>query len=184
MIDIRGEIVLNLENQRFKGNVLDIGVNNYGIVYNICNESKSNLEVDYLQNGKDKVKGRQYNSCVMFLGMSSLLFEKNKVKIFEMISRHLDENGKLFIWDIQKKRGEIIDVDIKVVLPYRKIKTINYRDYNIITKQGRNSLEVLLEKKFEIIVSRDINGLFYIEAQKKRRKLNEEKESNTSGNKL
>ncbi len=181
---MKGDMVLNLENQRFKGNVLDVGVNNYGIVYNICNESKGNLEVDYVQNGKDKVQGGQYHSCVMFLAMSSLLLDKDKIKIFNMISKHLVENGKLFIWDIPKKRGEIIDVDIKIVLPYRKIKTINYRDYNPITKRDRYSLEMLLEKKFEITVARDINGLFYIEAQKKRRNINEEKESDTSGDKF
>ena len=41
------EVILDMSNINFKGNTLDVGINNYGIIYNILKQTESEISVDY-----------------------------------------------------------------------------------------------------------------------------------------
>ena len=98
------EIVLDIQNEIIEGNVLDIGVENYGIVYNIIKQQNKDISIDYINGKEEKVnieKG-SYNSCVLFFSLSSLWLNNNKINLIKDIYNYLNDNGNLYIWDIDK----------------------------------------------------------------------------------
>lgn len=166
---MKGDIIINMENVRFNGNVLDIGYNNYGVIYNICRYKNNEVNIEFFGEDSEQENNELdgYNSCALFLTFSKLLFKGGKNKLLDVIYNYLDNDGVLYIWDIDKKRGEVLDVNIKVILPYRKIKNIVYKDYNILKESNIKLTEELLKNKFTIVSSRGSNGIHYIKAQKK-----------------
>ncbi|SHH25294.1 hypothetical protein [Clostridium grantii] len=166
---MKGDIIVNMENIRFNGDVLDIGYDNWGIIYNICRTSKETMDVKYIKESKSAHnEGKDnYNTCASFLTFGRMLSKKEKSKFIQRIYEYLDKDGFLYIWDIDKKRGETIDVSIKVILPYRKIKSLQHKDFNLLKQNNLNEIKELLNSKFEILYEKDSNGMFYIKAQKK-----------------
>lgn len=166
---MKGDIIINMEDVHFDGNVLDIGYDNYGVIYNICRDKNNTVNIDFLEEYREQENNglNSYNSCALFLTFSKLLFKGGKNKLLDVIYNYLDNDGVLYIWDIDKKRGEVLDVNIKVILPYRKIKNIAYKDYNIFKESNIKLTQDLLSNKFTIASSRGSNGMHYIKAQKK-----------------
>lgn len=172
---IEEEILINLENQRFKGNVLDVGFSNYGIAYNIYKLSNKEFNVEYI-NGNDNtvnVKENYYDSCVMFLAFSSIMFKIRKKALLEEVFKYLKEDGYIYIWDIEKKYGKTFNDKVKVLMPDRKVKELEIKDYNIFKESSQKSTLELLSQHFDIICSKSLRNIYYIKAQKKRRIKNE-----------
>lgn len=172
---IEGEILINLENERFKGNVLDVGLSNYGIAYNIYKLSNKEFNVEYI-NGNDNntnVEENYYDSCVMFLAFSSIMFKIRKKILVEEVFKYLKEDGYIYIWDIEKKYGKIFNGKIKVLMPDGKVKELEIKDYNIFKESSHKSTLELLSQYFDIIYSKNLNNIYYIKAHKKRRIENE-----------
>jgi hypothetical protein len=166
---MKGDIIVNMENVRFNGDVLDVGYDNWGIIYNICRTSKDTVDVKYIKESKYTYnEGKDtYNTCALFLTFGRMLSSHEKNKFIQRIYDYLAKEGILYIWDIDKKRGETIDVNIKVILPYRKIKNFEYKDLNFFKQNNLNAIKEMLNSKFEILYEKDSNGMFYIKAQKK-----------------
>ncbi|GAA0179196.1 hypothetical protein SH2C18_21100 [Clostridium sediminicola] len=166
---MKGDIIINMENVRFDGNVLDIGYDNNGIIYNICRCSNNNINIDYFENNAElkNDSNNKYHSCALFITLSELLTKSRKTKLLDVIFNYLDDDGFLYIWDIDKRKGEILDVNIKVILPYRKIKSILHKDYNIFKESNSEITKELLKDKFSIITSKESNGMHFVKAQKK-----------------
>lgn len=55
MIKLSKDIFINMEKEIFKGNLLDIGMDNQGIIYNIYKEFNDNVNVEYVS-GKEEGK--------------------------------------------------------------------------------------------------------------------------------
>lgn len=169
------EILINLENERFKGNVLDVGFSNYGIPYNIYKLSNKEFNVEYI-NGNDNMASLEenyYDSCVMFLAFSSIMFKIRKKILVEEVFKYLKEDGYIYIWDIEKKYGKTFNDKIKVLMPDRKAKELEIKEYNIFKESSHKSTLELLSQHFDIISSKSLNNIYYIKAQKKRRSENE-----------
>lgn len=165
---MREPIFISLENEVFKGDVLDIGTQNYGIVYSVCKSNQNELAIDYIASESvDKIQDMNYDTCVVFFTFKDILFNANKKKLIKKIFSSLRFSGTLHIWDIDKVSKKTIDTSIKVSLPDGTIKTIMIKDYNIIKNSSFENITKLLIPYFDIIESSKTNDVFYIKAAKK-----------------
>jgi len=183
---VQKEIILNLIEQKFNGNILDIGFFNYGIVYNIIKNTQESYSLEYFHNeSKDiNIDENFYDSSVLFFSFSEILFRLKRRNLLIKIYEGLKEEGILHIWDINKGFGKTYNNKLKIFLPKGKVKEIIIKDYNIFKNVSKKSTINLLSSKFDIIEEIDEGELYYIKAQKKRRKNNEEIKSSSSRDKF
>lgn len=163
------EIELELSQEMFNGNVLDIGVNNNGIIYNVYKHFNKDIEVEYI-NGKEEeenIEKGYYDSCVLFFTLSSVLFKINKRSLLKNINEYLKEGGCVYIWDIDKGYNRIFMDRIKILLPEEKVKEINIKDINMFKDNSKETILKLLGEYFNVTDLKEKEGLYYIKAQKK-----------------
>lgn len=165
------EIIINLEEKVLDGNVLDIGFNNYGIVYNIYKYNNQDIQVEYIreENKINSIEKGIYDSCVLFLSFSGIMFKAKRKSLLEEIYTCLKEDGVLHIWDINKGHGRVFFKKIKVILPDKKSKEISVNDMNIFKDTSKEDTVKLLNQYFNIIDCESLDQIYYIKAQKKRR---------------
>ena len=65
---MKKDIFINMEREIFRGNILDIGLENHGIFYNIYKQYNDDVNVEYLsgKEGKEKISEDFYDSCILF----------------------------------------------------------------------------------------------------------------------
>lgn len=163
------EIFINLEKEVFRGNVLDVGLDNYGIVYNIYKQYYDDVNVEYISGKEEKgsLKEGFYDSCILFFSFSSIWFRINRRKFIKDIYRYLNKDGLLYIWDIDKGYTKIFNATVKIVIPERKLRQIKLRDLNILKDTSKVNTIKMLKKCFDIIDVKSSDGIYYIKAKKK-----------------
>lgn len=170
MIDVRPFI--DLRELDVSGNILDIGFENCGIIYNVYkkNTRGSYFEVDYSDKneGMSEVESHFYDFCVCFFSLKDIFFLKQKKDLIALISRSIKENGILYIWDINKTLGQCFKGSIKIMLPDRSIKKINIKDYNIFNDTSMGKTINILSEDFDILDTYSWDGIYFIKAQKKK----------------
>lgn len=176
---MKKDIFLNMENQIFEGNVLDIGFENNGIIYNVCKEGNGEINIDYVtgKEGEINVKDNFYDICILFFSFSSIWFKMNKKSFIKNIYNYLNKDGILYIWDIDKGYKKIFSGNINVTIPGNKIKQIKINDLNIFKDNSKDNTVSILEDYFDIIEGNALDGIYYIKAKKKSKvKINAYKE--------
>ncbi|KAJ51602.1 hypothetical protein BD780_002130 [Clostridium tetanomorphum] len=170
---MKEEIQLKLQQEYFKGNILDIGVSNNGIIYNVYKyfnkEIRDNIELEYI-NGKEEGKNIEkgiYDSCILFFTLSNIWLKKSKKNLLKDIYEYLNKDGCLYIWDIDKGYNKTFFNKIKIILPENNIKEIQLKDINILKDNSRESISKLIEEDFKIINIEEKEGIYYIKASKK-----------------
>lgn len=183
---MKNEIVINMEEKVFNGDILDIGMDNYGVIYNIYKRNNSDFNVQYINNkkGLNFIKGNSYDICVMFLSFSSIMLKVNKQKLVKRIFNYLKEDGLFYIWDLDKKYGRILNKNIKVKINDNETKQIIFKEFNIFKKSSYKSTKNILNDFFDIIDFKCSSGGYYIKAQKRRRSEYEKIENIVGGNKF
>ncbi|MFD3156400.1 class I SAM-dependent methyltransferase [Haloimpatiens sp. FM7330] len=163
------ERILDIRKYKFDGNILDIGYDNYGIVYNLCKKNSEKLDIEYAddRSKKDCIKNNMYDYCILFFALKNIWPSYRKKSIFNLIYNLLKEDGKIYIWDIDKGFWKSFKSNIKVIISDNKVKNINVRDYNIFSNNSKQNIIKIVSEKFDII-DFDCNcDMFYIKAKKK-----------------
>ncbi|MGH4121684.1 MAG: methyltransferase domain-containing protein [Clostridium sp.] len=162
---MKREVFINLEKEIFKGNILDIGFSNYGIIYNICKQfiDDSN-SVEYIEGKGDKTKIEEgaYDTCVLFFTLSDIKFTKSKEKLIKEVYKFLKEDGLLYIWDIDKGFAKIFNSRINIVLPDKSTKKINLRQLNLFKNSSKENTIKILKPYFEIITMKNSDNIYYM----------------------
>lgn len=161
------DIYIDMQNEVFTGNVLDVGLNNYGIIYNLYKFQNENAAVEYIQ-GKDEkqyIENNCYDNCVLLFALSNLWLKSGKKNLIEDMSKFLKNDGILHIWDIDKSFSNLFRGKIKALLPDNSIKEINITDLNILKNCSKEKTIKLLEQYFEIIDLKDYDKVYYIKAR-------------------
>ncbi len=72
------EIVINMENEIFRGNLLDVGTDNYGIIYNIYKQYNEDSNLQYINGAEEKenIKEGYYDNCILLFSFSNIFFKK------------------------------------------------------------------------------------------------------------
>lgn len=166
---IKREIFINMENEIFRGNLLDIGMKNNGIVYNIYKEFNHSINLEYIR-GKNQEKNiieGYYDLCILLFSFSTIWSKIKKMDILKNIHKYLNANGMLYIWDIDKKIGKIFNGDIKILIPGKKLKTIKIRNFNPIEDNSKESTVDMVSKYFELKEYNYTDDVYHIKAQNK-----------------
>jgi len=163
------EIFINLEKEVFRGNILDIGLDNCGVVYNIYKQYHDNVNVEYIsgKEGKESLKEGFYDSCILFFSFSSIWLRINKRKFIKDIYRYLNKDGLLYIWDMDKGYTKVFNATVKIVIPEGKLRQVKLKDLNILKDTSKVNTIKMLEEYFDIMDVKSSDGIYYIKARKK-----------------
>ncbi|EPY2271575.1 class I SAM-dependent methyltransferase [Clostridium sporogenes] len=168
-MSIINEIVINMENEIFRGNLLDVGTDNYGIIYNIYKQYNEDSNLEYINGAEEKenIKEGYYDNCILLFSFSNIFFKKNRMSLIRDIYRYLKEGGNVYIWDIDKKIKETFNGKIKILLPGEKVKNISIKDLNLLKDSSIDTTIKLLDPYFEIKDLKSSDGVYYIKGKKK-----------------
>ncbi|AJD32619.1 class I SAM-dependent methyltransferase [Clostridium sporogenes] len=168
-MSIINEIVINMENEIFRGNLLDVGTDNYGIIYNIYKQYNEDSNLEYINGAEEKenIKEGYYDNCILLFSFSNIFFKKNRMNLIRDIYRYLKEGGNVYIWDIDKKLKETFNGKIKILLPGEKVKNISIKDLNLLKDSSIDTTIKLLDPYFEIKDLKSSDGVYYIKGKKK-----------------
>jgi SAM-dependent methyltransferase len=163
------EIFINLEKEAFLGNVLDIGIENHGIVYDLCKVIDDNITIDYIsgEEDKEKIEKNFFDSCVIFFSLYDLKSTYSKNDLIKDIYTFLKKDGIIYIWDVDKPRFKSIYFKLKVVVPRQGFKEVKINARNPLIDASCKTTCKLLKQYFKIIDLKQSDNIYYIKAQKK-----------------
>lgn len=160
-------LLINLSNLKLKGDVLDITCEDHGVIYNISKDIDDEISADYIEGDSETaLKNREYDACTLFFSLSKLWKNESKENLIEDISKHIKINGKIYIWDINKNIGEIVDNSIKVVLPKGDLKEFKIKNLNPFSSSNIEETKKILEKSYKIDETRIWEEMHFIEGTK------------------
>ncbi|WP_326513184.1 hypothetical protein [Clostridium intestinale] len=174
-------IVLNMNDVNFEGNILDVGGENYGIIYNIKKFLDDEVAVDYVDDSK-AMGTFEYDTCVLFFSLGKINTQKERENMLNEIYPLIKEDGEIFLWDMIKYKNQIYKNKLRVILPGDKIKEFILRDINFLKEWGEEDGKKTLEKYFEIQETKVWEDVYYIKAKK--RKGSNTNEDTIASNKL
>lgn len=167
---MKKEAFINLEKQIFKGDLLDIGFSNQGIVYSIYKHHTDEYsDVEYIEgeNEKIRINKNAYDSCALFFTFSDIKFTHNKNKLIQDIYGFLKSDGILYIWDIDKGFAKSFNSKIKILLPDKSTKEIFIKDLNILKDNSKENTMKILEPYFEILTIKSSDDIYYMECKRR-----------------
>ena len=160
-------LVINMKDIVIEGDILDVAGDTTGIIYNISKEIDDEISVDYVDGeNKNLLKHRKYGACTFFLNLNKVWGSRKKERIIKEISQYLNKDGDIYVWDINKERGKIIDNKVKVILPNEKVKEIEFKNYNPLLTCSFEEVKKILEKYCKIEETKVWEDIFFIKAKK------------------
>jgi hypothetical protein len=170
LITAKKEVLLNLEDKILDGNVLDVSMNNQGIIYNLCKKnSVEEVKTEYIRNnnkGSETIEDT-YDNLALFFTLENLDFNLQKAKLIREMTGYLKEGGYINIWDSEKARWKYMNLVINILLPGNVKKIINIRSLNIFKYSSGKRISSLLEKDFDVIEFYSKDNIYYIRGKKK-----------------
>ena len=160
-------LVIDLEDIILKGDILDVGEKNLGIIYSISKEAEEELSLDYVSGeSKIELKDRKYDACTFFFELNKLWTNLEKEKLIKEVSSYLNEFGEIYVWDINKERGKVFNNKVKVILPNGKIKEFIFKNLNVLLSSNLEEIKKILEKHFDIEETKAWEDVFFIKGKK------------------
>lgn len=159
--------IVNMRDVSFKGSTLDVGNDNYGIIYNILKNEDDEICVDYYVEGEHDNIDNTYDNGVLFFSLSSFSSKNEREEIIRDVWKKLKLGGSLYIWDREKNSKEIIDEKITVLMPKGKEKEFQFKNNSIFAEFKIFNFQKSLEKYFEIQEGGIYDKIIYIKAIKR-----------------
>lgn len=165
-------ILLNFTNIQINGNILDVCADENGILYDlvkqICKDSDKIEDVNYIEKDNSKlIEKNFYNTCFLFFVLSSIMFSAERKKLIKQLHSSIDENGILYIWDINKKFFKIFNAELKVYFPDKSSQIIHLKEYNLLSSMSKMRVLKDINKYFKIINYKDYGGVYLIKARRR-----------------
>jgi hypothetical protein len=165
------EVIINMTDKRFKGDVLDVGMDNYGIVYHMCKKNNDEISVDYIDSSVEgKTIGQHlYDTAVLFFTLNKVFLDMSKRKLLEKVWHYLKEDGEIVIWDLDKPSWQHVNLNVRVLMPGDESKVISFRDFNVLKDSSKEYIVDILEPLFEIVECNASDNIYYIRGRKIRK---------------
>lgn len=162
-------VTLQLEDELFNGNLLDIGMSNTGIIYNLYKEFNVNPTIEYIdgKHEEDRIEEKYYDNCVLLFTLSQIYFESSRKELIKNINNYLKEKGKIYIWDVNKGYNKLVNLNIKIISSKTKEKKITFKDSKIFLSSNKKAILKILSEYFNIIEEMEDEDIYYIKAEKK-----------------
>lgn len=160
-------LIINLNDIKIQGDILDVSGEKNGVIYNISKEVEDEiaLDVDYVDDN-NILKERKYDAGTIFFNLNNIWSNRKRECLIKEVISYLKENGKIYIWDISKERGKIIDNKVKVVLPNEKVKQVELKNFNPMISCNFEEIKKILEKYCKIEETKVWEDIFYIKAER------------------
>lgn len=156
-------LVINMNDVHIEGDILDVSGENTGVIYNMSKEVEDELSIDYVnEDSRYELKKSKYDACTFFFNLNNIWGARKKESIIREVSSYLNEDGKIYIWDVNKERGEIIDNKVKVLLPNQKVKEVDFKNYNPLITCNFEEVKKILEKYYKIEETKVWEDIFFI----------------------
>lgn len=166
-------LVINLENINLKGDILDVGQENFGVIYSISKEAQSELSLDYVfSDDKEELQESEYDACTLFFNLNRFWSNIEKEKLIKEVNSYIKEDGEILIWDINKERGKVFNNKIRVILPKGKVKQFTFKNLNPIISSNVDDVKKIILKYFNIEEIKVWEDMFFIRAKKFKKEIN------------
>ena len=173
-------LVIDMEDVNLKGDILDVGENNLGVIYNLSKEIEEELSLDYVDDErKVELQNRKYDACTFFFELNRLW--TNIERVIKDICSYIKDDGEILIWDINKVRGKVFNNKIKVILPRENVKEFTFKNMNPFSNSNADEIKKILEKYFKIEETKSWEDIFFIRGRKLNNKVKEEEISKYEG---
>ncbi|MBW6409150.1 hypothetical protein [Clostridium weizhouense] len=160
-------LIINLEDIDLKGDILDVGQENFGIIYSISKEIEDELSLDYVSsNNKTQLKNDEYDACTLFFNLNRFWSNMEKERLIKEVNSYIKADGQILIWDINKERGKVFNNKIKVILPKGKIKEFTFKNLNPILNSSVDEVKKIISKYFQVEELKTWEDIFFIRARK------------------
>lgn len=166
-ITLRKTLVLNFEDIKIEGNILDVACESLGIINSISEEAKSEIAVDYVEKEEESMlQNSKYDACTFFFNLNTLWNINKREKLINEISDYLEKDGSIYIWDINKNIGELVDSKLKVLLPKGDIREYRIKNNNLFSSSSFEETKKILEKTFKIEETKVWEDIYFIKGIK------------------
>lgn len=162
-------LIVNMDDVNIEGDILDVTYNNTGVIYDISKEIQSEISVDYVdKNTKYLLKGQKYDACTFFFNLNNIFGNKKRKVLIKLITNYIKEGGKIYLWDVNKNIGRIVNNKVRIILPNNKIKEGRIKNKNIFNKCDGDEISDIIGKYYNIDKKKIWEEIFYVEGTKKK----------------
>lgn len=164
---MRKTLVLNFEDIKIEGNVLDVACESLGIINSISEEAQSEIALDYVgKEDNSMLQNSKYDACTFFFNLNSLWNINKREKLINEIANYLEKNGKIYVWDINKNIGELVDSKLRVLLPKGDMREYRIKNNNLFSSSSFEETKKILEKTFKIEETKVWEDIYFIKGIK------------------
>ena len=175
-------IIINLEKVNIHGDILDVGEQNLGVIYNLTKEAQEEMSLDYVnEETKVELKNSTYNACTFFFELNKIWTAIEKENIIKEVYKYIKSDGEILVWDINKESGKVFNNKIKVILPKGNIKEFTFKNLNVLTSSNIEETKKILEKYFNIEETKAWEDIFFIRGKKCETNVKEEETNKNEG---
>lgn len=160
-------LILNMEHLKLEGDILDVTSENAGIIYSLSKEVEEELSVDYVEE-ESELEKKKYDVCTFFFNLNNVNGGLKKESLIKKITESLKDNGSIYLWDMNKTRGEVVDYKIKVILPNNKIKEGVIKNLNPLISCNFEEIKKILSKYYIIKEEKQWEDVFFLNGVKKK----------------
>lgn len=165
---VKETVQIDMQNLNLKGDVIDIGVKNYGIIYKICRQNDDEVAVEYLMDEeKSLIEREYYDTAVLFFTLSPLSSAGKRRKLIKELYQYTRDCGEIFIWDINKAIGKLVDLRVEVLLGKNEIQTISINNYNPVKQLSLSQVKRIINPYFEVTEEKQGKEIFFLKAKRK-----------------
>ena len=168
---MKKQLVIDMSDLDMEGDILDVAKENTGIIYDISKEIEQEISVDYVEDeSKRLLKGRKYDICTMFFNLNNLYFNWERERLLRDITKYIKNNGKIYVWDINKKRMQIVRDKINIITSFNSIKQGEIVNNNLFSSCNYDKILEIMKKYFIIKEAKTWQDMFFIEGRMGKRK--------------
>ena len=160
-------LILNMEHLKLEGDILDVTSENASVIYSLSKEVEEELSIDYVEEDSELEK-KKYDVCTFFFNLNNVNGGLKKESLIKKITESLKDNGSIYLWDMNKTRGEVVDYKIKVILPNNKIKEGVIKNLNPLISCNFEEIKKILSKYYIIKEEKQWEDVFFLNGVKKK----------------
>ena len=160
-------LILNMEHLKLEGDILDVTSENAGVIYSLSKEVEEELSVDYVEE-ESELKKKKYDVCTFFFNLNNVNGGLKKESLIKKVTESLKDNGSIYLWDMNKTRGEVVDYKIKVILHNNKIKEGVIKNLNPLISCNFEEIKKILSKYYIIKEEKQWEDVFFLNGVKKK----------------
>lgn len=159
-------IILNLSDVKLNGDVLDVG-ENFGVIYNLSTDLEDEVAVDYVgSESRHLLNKEDYDTCTIFFHLSNMWSMNSRLSLIKEVTKYLKVGGEIYIWDINKEVGTVVNNTINALLPSGKLKEFEFKNLNPLSKSNIDDTKIILEKFYKIEETKLWEDIYFIKAKK------------------